>query len=163
MAEWAEVETAAGELASAARERFDAHRHKVLATLRRDGSPRISGVEATFLDGVLYLGMMPDSAKAADLLRDPRMALHSTSPEPDEADPSAWAGDAKLEGGAIEVTDEEERARFAGAQEGMPPGTFDLFRIDVTSLTTVRVGDPADHLVIETWREGKGLRRIERR
>jgi len=153
----------AGGLGSAARERFDAHRHKVLATLHRDGSPRISGVEATFLDGVLYLGMMPGSAKGADLRRDPRMALHSTSPEPDDADPSGWVGDAKLEGRAIEVVDEHERARFAGAQDGMPPGTFDLFRIDVTSLATVRVGEPADHLVIDTWREGQGLRRIERR
>jgi len=163
MAEWREVEAAAQDLVSAARERFDAHRHKVLATLRRDGSPRISGVEATFLDGSLYVGMMPGSAKGADLRRDPRMALHSGSPEPDDDDPSAWPGDAKLEGRATEVTDVDERARFAGAQDGMPPGTFDLFRIDVTSLTTVRVGEPADHLLIETWREGAGVRRVERR
>ena len=40
MASWAEIEAAAPELAARARERFDAFRHKTLATLRRDGSPR---------------------------------------------------------------------------------------------------------------------------
>jgi hypothetical protein len=29
-------------------------------------------------------------------------------------------------------------------------------------MSVVRLGDPPDHLVIESWREGRGVRRIER-
>jgi hypothetical protein len=82
MARWSEVERAAPELAAAAREFLDAGVHKTLATLRRDGSPRISGIEATIADGELWLGMMPASLKALDLRRDPRLALHSPTVEP---------------------------------------------------------------------------------
>src|SRR5262245_20572123 len=99
MASWSEVEAAAPELAARARTAFDAHRHKVLATLRRDGSPRLSGIEAGFVDGELLLGMMPGSRKALDLRRDPRLALHSASVDPPD-DPTTWPGDAKLAGRA---------------------------------------------------------------
>src|SRR5215208_6427294 len=105
MANWSEVEAAAPELAARARATLDAHKHKVLATLRRDGSPRLSGIEATIVDGELWLGMMPGSRKALDLRRDPRLALHSASVDPPSDDPSAWPGDAKLSGRAVEVDD----------------------------------------------------------
>ena len=77
MPSWSEVEAAVPELAKAAQEAFDAHKHKVLATLRADGSPRLSGNEAVFRDGEVWLGMMHRSLKALDLKRDPRMELHS--------------------------------------------------------------------------------------
>jgi hypothetical protein len=137
--------------------RFDVQKHKLIATLRADGSPRLSGVEISFRDGDLWLGMMPGSRKGADLRRDPRLALHTSSPDPEDDDPSGWIGDAKLDGRAIEVTDPEEIARFVDAQEAMPPGAFDLFRVEVDRVTTVRVGDPPDHLVIETWTPDRGL------
>lgn len=164
MASWDELASREPELARAARERFDAHRHKLLATIRADGAPRISGVEATFTDE-LWLGMMPGSRKGADLRRDPRLALHSGSPDPDDANPAAWIGDAKLAGRAAEIPvhDEATRARFVEHQAQMPPGPFDLFRVDVVELTVIRVGDPPDHLVIETWHSGEAVRRIERR
>src|SRR5215217_5614644 len=148
MASWSEVEAAAPELAARVRATMDAHKHKVLATLRRDGSPRVSGIEATFTDGELWLGMMPGSRKAMDLRRDPRLALHSASVDPTEDDPSAWPGDAKVAGRAV------------GAGEG--GGGAHLFRVDVTEVVHTRVGTPADHLVIEVWREGAGLRRLTR-
>jgi hypothetical protein len=159
MASWAEIETAAQELAARARAAFDAHKHKILATLRRDGSPRISGIEATFSDGELWLGMMPGSRKAIDLRRDPRLALHSASLDPPD-DPTAWPGDAKLTGRAVEV-DDPERLRKLGA--GDDPAGAHLFRVDITELVHTRVGDPADHLVIDLWQEGKGLRSMQRR
>jgi Pyridoxamine 5'-phosphate oxidase len=81
MARWSEVTAAAPELAGKARALFDAHRHKTMATLRKDGSPRISGTEATFADGDLWLGAMHHSLKALDLRRDPRLALHSATAE----------------------------------------------------------------------------------
>jgi Pyridoxamine 5'-phosphate oxidase len=159
MASWSEIEAAAPELAARARATFDAHRHKVLATLRRDGSPRLSGIEAGFTDGELWLGMMPGSRKALDLRRDPRLALHSASVDPPD-DPTAWSGDAKLSGRAVEVED-PELLRQLGA--GDDADSAHLFRVDVTELVHVRVGDPADHLVIDLWQEGKGLSRRQRR
>jgi Pyridoxamine 5'-phosphate oxidase len=160
MATWKEIEAAAPELAGRAQAAFDAHKHKVLATLRKDGSPRISGIEATFLDGDLWLGVMPHSVKALDLRRDPRLALHSASVDsPDDA--TAWPGDAKLSGRAEEVTD-AERMEAVRAATGGGSGPFHLFRVDVGELVVTRVGDPPDHLVIELWREGEGVRRMQR-
>ena len=46
--------------------------------------------------------------------------------------------------------------------EDTPPGPFHLFRVDVSEAVLIRMGDPADHLVIETWHEGTGLRRRRR-
>jgi hypothetical protein len=141
MASWVEIEAAAPELAARARERFDAFRHKTLATLRRDGSPRISGIETEFADGEVWIGSMAPAVKAQDLRRDGRFALHSGSPDPD-AD-GGWAGDAKLAGRAIEVT--------------QPGAASHRFRLDIAELVVVRHGDPADHIVIEAWHEGRGL------
>jgi hypothetical protein len=160
MASWAEIETAAPELAARARAVFDAHKHKVLATLRRDGSPRISGIEADFADGQLWLGMMPGSRKALDLRRDPRLALHSASVDPPEGDPAAWAGDAKLSGRAVEVDDPAVLERMGAGEQA---GEAHLFRVDIAELVHTRVGEPADHLLIELWREGQGLRTMRRR
>jgi hypothetical protein len=159
MASWSEVEAAAPELAARVRATMDAHKHKVLATLRRDGSPRVSGIEAEFTDGELWLGMMPGSRKAMDLRRDPRLALHSASVDPTEEDPSAWPGDAKVAGRAVEVDDPALLERLGAGEGG---GGAHLFRVDLAEVVHTRVGTPADHLVIEVWREGTGLRRLRR-
>jgi len=165
MASWSEIESSAPELAARARTAFDAHKHKALATLRRNGSPRISGIEAGFIDGELWLGMMPGSRKALDLRRDPRLALHSASVDPPDDDPTAWPGDAKLSGRAVEADDPAMLEKLgAGDQpDGDPGGGAHLFRVDITELVHTRVGEPADHLVIDLWQEGKGLRRLQRR
>jgi hypothetical protein len=168
MASWDEVAASAPDLAGRARALFDAHRHKVLATLRKDGSPRVSGVEANFSRGDLWLGMMPGSRKALDLRRDPRLALHCATVDPPD-DPAKFEGDAKLAGRAEEITD-LARVRAIMSAEGQAageappePGSFHLFRVDVTELVLTRVGDPPDHLVIEVWREGEGVRRMQRK
>jgi hypothetical protein len=43
-----------------------------------------------------------------------------------------------------------------------PPGPNHLFRADVTEVSVVRLGEPADHLVIDAWHEGRGVTRVER-
>ena len=165
MATWKEVEASAPEFAAAVRARFDAHRHKLLATLRKDGAPRISGIEASFINGDLWLGMMAGSRKALDLRRDPRLALHSASEDPPD-DPGQWPGDAKIMGRAVEVTDPatiqaiQEAEGGAGGQE--PPESH-LFRVEIDEVVLTRPGVPPDHLVIELWRAGRGLKRMERR
>ena len=158
MASWNDITASAPEFANAARALFDAHRHKILATLRKDGSPRLSGIETSFVDGDLWLGMMEGSRKALDLRRDARLALHSASVDPPE-DPTLWRGDAKLAGRAVEITDP---ARIE-AVSGEPGYQGQLFRVDVQEVVLTRVGDPPDHLVIEFWREGQELQRLKRR
>jgi hypothetical protein len=155
MARWSEVEREAPELVATARGFLDAGVHKTLATLRRDGSPRISGSEVVFRDGDLWLGSMWQARKARDLQRDPRFAVHSAS-----VDPPAWRGDAKLAGRVEEVTDPELVARM---NAGAPPGPSHLFRADVTELSVVRLTEEGDSLVVESWHQGRGVSRVQRR
>jgi hypothetical protein len=155
MARWAEIAASEPGFAAEVQARFDAHKHKVLATLRSDGSPRVSGIEATFDDGDVWIGSMPGSRKAADLARDPRLALHCTSDDP-PADSTAWAGDAKLAGRAIEVSDAE---RLKAMSDG-GDGSGVLYRIDITEAVLTRVGDTPDHLTVDVWTPERGLRRL---
>ena len=150
MPSWSQIESEVPELAALARRMLDAHVHKTIATLRRDGSPRISGIEVRFAEGELWLGSMWRSVKALDLQRDSRFALHSGS-----ADPPDWPGDAKLAGRVEEITDPEE---VAAINRGAP-GRSHLFRADIRELSVVRVGEPRDHLVIESWHPGRGYER----
>jgi hypothetical protein len=157
MASWSEIEAEAPELAARARGFLDAFVHKTLATLRRDGSPRISGSEVIFAEGELWLGSMWRSLKALDLRRDPRFALHSGSPDPD----AGWHGDAKLAGRVEEFDDDERKERIFAGKGG--PGPAHLFRCDIAELVTVALADPPTHLVIESWHEGRGVTVRERR
>src|SRR5438093_1443458 len=72
---WKAIEQAEPEFAGRVQRLFDAGRHKTIATLRADGSPRISGIECEFTDGDLRFGSMTGARKGADLTRDPRFAL----------------------------------------------------------------------------------------
>ncbi len=154
MATWAEIEGEAPELAARAAALLNAHVHKTIATLRRDGGPRISGTEIIFAEGEIWFGSMWRAVKARDLQRDPRFALHSGS-----IDPPDWAGDAKIAGRAEEITDPEVIARVVTTA---PPGPLHLFRADITELSVVRLGDPPDHLVITSWHPGRGVTELTR-
>src|ERR1700759_5392094 len=103
MTTWKDVERAEPEFAQRVRALFDAHRHKTIATLRADGSPRISGIEAVFEGGDLFFGSMANARKGADLRRDPRFALHSATVDPVEGSEAKWPGEAKISGRAIAV------------------------------------------------------------
>ena len=159
MASWKDVSAAAPELAAVVQERFDAHKHKVMATLRKDGSPRISGIEASFADGELWLGGMWKSLKFLDLQRDPRLALHCAPVEPETTSSVGDVIDVKLAGRAVIVTDPKTVEKFA---QGAPPEPMHLAKVDVTDVVSIRVGDPADHLVIDSWNPQRGLRSEKR-
>ncbi len=157
MASWSTLEHTVPDLVAAVRERFDAHKHVTVATVRRDGGPRISGTEVVFSGGQLWLGGMTGARRFQDLRRDPRVALHSGSDDPPD-----WRGDAKLSGRAVEVVDPVEIQELAAGLDEPPPGPFEVFRVDVTELVHLRLGDPADHLVIDTWHEARGRRSVRR-
>jgi hypothetical protein len=155
MARWSDVQAEAPDFAALVEQRFKAHKHAILATLRRDGSPRLCGVETQWVLGDLWMGMMGGSRKALDLLSDPRFALHSA---PD--DPELTNGDARVSGTAEAVEDPAGIAAWQGTLEGEPPAPFHLFRVDMTEVVTVRVA--VDRLVIDMWRPGHGVVRVER-
>jgi Pyridoxamine 5'-phosphate oxidase len=148
MAGWQQVVDSAPEFAVRVQQMFDARVHKTMATLRKDGSPRISGIECEFKDGQLRFGSMKGSMKSLDLKRDPRLALHGPSVDP-PSDPLQWPGEAKITGLAIEITNTGQ----AGNTE--TPGGHS-YVVDVKEVVLTRVGG-MDHLVIEHWHEGWGL------
>ncbi len=146
MATWQDVEREVPDLAAAVRERFAARKHATLATLRRDGSPRISGTEVEFAEDGVLLGSMPGAMKARDLQRDPRLALHSPTVDPVEGQESAWPGEAKLAGRAVPKDDRADGAH--------------MWTIDLSEVVLTHVEN--DRLVIESWHPGRGYRRRER-
>jgi hypothetical protein len=150
MATWADVEREEPAFAARVRALFDARKHKTLATLRADGSPRISGIEVEFDNGDLRFGSMPEARKGADLVRDPRFALHGPTVDPPQDDPSGWTGEAKVSGRAVLVDDPQG------------DGGGQLFRADLDEVVLTRLNDAGDRLLIEVWRPGAPLRRIER-
>ena len=153
MPSWSEFEQAAPALAEEVRARLDAHVHKTLATLRRDGAPRISGTETILAEGELWIGSMPGARKARDLQRDARFALHSGSD-----DPPGWSGDAKLAGLAVEEHDASRIARVAGGKA--PPGPMHLFRLDLREVSAVRLNEDRTALDIDVWTPDGGVRRL---
>lgn len=164
MATWKQVTETAPDFAATVQARFAVDKHAVLATLRKDGSPRVSGIETTFHDE-LWLGGMPRARKSADLRRDPRFALHSfTSSRIMES--GDGGGDAKISGRALAVTDPAVfEAYLAGARERgdyVPPDLdFDLFRVDVEEVVTISV--EGGELVAVSWRPGRPLDRRARK
>ena len=142
---WAEFEADAPELAAAVRARFAVRKHATMATLRADGSPRISGTEVEFAGEELVLGSMPGARKAADLRRDPRVALHSPTVDPPEDSPSDWEGEAKVAGVAVEVDSD---------------GDAHVFHVHPHEVVLTRVR--GDKLVIEHWHPGRGVQQISR-
>jgi hypothetical protein len=152
---WRTIEEAEPEFAGRVRRLFDAGRHKTLATLRADGSPRISGIECEFADGELRFGSMTGARKGADLARDPRFALHGPTVHPVEGKESEWPGEAKIAGRAVPAgpvaTDED------GAQ---PDG--EMFVADITEVVITGLDPAATKLVVESWTPERGLQRVER-
>jgi hypothetical protein len=150
MTAWRDVEQAEPKFARRVQALFDAHRHKTLATLRADGSPRISGIESAFEEGELVIGSMPDARKGADLRRDPRFAMHSATVDPVEGAEAQWPGEAKISGRVI----------AAGPVTEGPEG--DRFQADIAEVVHTHLNAAATLLVIEWWTPARGLRKIER-
>ncbi|GAA3859850.1 pyridoxamine 5'-phosphate oxidase family protein [Saccharothrix violaceirubra] len=138
MATWQRFEDEAGGLATEVRRIFLASRGHVLATLRRDGSPRVSGVEVAFQGADLTFGSMLGARKAQDLARDGRFALHSTPAE---------GGDAKISGVAVELLAE---------------GDSHLFRFDLAEVVHTALGEDGKHLLIRLWRPGLAVEEFRR-
>ncbi|WP_406197963.1 pyridoxamine 5'-phosphate oxidase family protein [Kitasatospora sp. NBC_01560] len=155
MATWQDFESEAPDLAPAVRARFEANKHHVLATLRKDGSPRVSGIEVDFIGADLTFGSMSGAMKARDLQRDGRFALHAHP-----GGETMEGGDSKISGRAVEITDEAELAAWVADLPAPPPGPFHAFRLELEQVVHTSVGD--DHLWITSWRPGEPVQRVQR-
>ena len=124
---------------------MSSRKHLTMATLRRDGAPRISGTEVQFTAKHLEIGSMPGAVKALDLRRDARIAIHG--PTHDPAKGGTWRGEAKIAGRAIEV-----------------PGKTDahMFRIDIEEVVVTGLNAQRNALVIESWSPARGHQVRER-
>jgi hypothetical protein len=147
MTTWAEFEAAEPEFASRVRALMASRKHLTMATLRRDGSPRISGTEVEFAGGQLQIGSMSEAVKALDLRRNPRVAIHGPTDDPPLGEPAGWKGEAKVAGMAVEVESGSAAHRFL---------------IDIQEAVITRLNEGGDRLVIESWAPGRGYRRVER-
>jgi hypothetical protein len=135
MTSWADVVSSAPALAESVRRTFAVRKHATMATIARDGAPRISGNEVHFADdGQIYLAMMPGTRRADDLRRDPRVAIHSPTQDTPHDAPESWLGDGKITGRGVEVEP-------------------DRFRLDIETVVLVRIGDG---LEIRAWHATTG-------
>ena len=138
---WQEFAVQAPELAACGAARFERTGLVMVATLRRDGWPRVSPVEPVFAGQQLYLGMMWRSVKALDLLRDSRCTIHNAV-----SDRTGVEGEFKVYGRAIEVSDRDERRRFGDAvyaKIGFRPEEpeFHCFAIDIERASSAEIRD----------------------
>ncbi|MDQ6772735.1 MAG: pyridoxamine 5-phosphate oxidase [Candidatus Dormibacteraeota bacterium] len=151
MPSWGEFATQEPAFATRVLERLRLRRHLTIATLRRDGSPRISGTELELGGSELHIGVMPGAVKGADLRADPRFALHGPTEDPQAGAERDWPGEAKVAGRAVEVD-------FPDA-----PATGALrFCLDVEEVVLTHLNETGDRMVIESWHPGRGYRRFER-
>jgi hypothetical protein len=168
MTSWTDFDQAEPELAARARSIIAATTNCVLATIRADGSPRVSGIDPFFRDGDLWIGSMPHSRKGADLDRDPRMALHGVPWESRKlkegaADPGD--ADVKVTGRAVKLGDDDATARilseyFAEIGVDEPAEGGDLYTIDLRTVVVISVAD--DQLVVDRWSADDGRKVVQR-
>ena len=147
VASWGELEATLPEFASRVRSLMTSRKHLTMATVRRDGSPRISGTEIELGGGQIHIGSMPRAVKAQDLMRDPRVAIHGPTEDPPPAAPAGWKGEAKIAGTAIEVESGGPAHRFV---------------IDIQEVVITHLNEAGDRLVVESWNPQRGLRTMER-
>ena len=154
---WDGFEQACPEIGELARARFERDQLVMLGTIRRDGSPRVSPNECDFAEGRLFVSMMWRSRKALDLLRDPRIVVHSVTTNKDGTD-----GDVKIYGRSEDEQDPDVRAAFREAIRrridwAPDEPEYHCFSMDVRSAGYTRFGGQAEAVA---WDEERGLRRL---
>lgn len=148
MTSWGGFERAEPEFAALAKRVLQRNVALVIATLRADGSPRVSGIEIVLNGDELAFGSMPGARKGADLRRDPRFALHAAPA--DQSGGDLGDGDVKLAGTAV----------WTGPLSGPVPG--DGFRAELSEVTWTGLNEARNRLVVRWWRPGAGMRSAER-
>lgn len=148
---WSEIEEKQPRLARLGRQRLIEPGVVLVGTIRSDGTPRLSPVEPLLLDGDLWLSMMWRSAKARDLLRDPRVLVHGivTSREGE-------AGEFKVRGTARGEDNPDAQRRYADVVASSlgwnpEPGRFHLFAIDISHISFISYDAPTGDQHVALW------------
>jgi len=152
---WSEFEHAQPRMARLGRERLIDPGVVLVATIRRDGTPRVSPVEPFLLDGDLWLSMMWQSAKARDLLRDPRILVHCVITSRDGAE-----GEFKVRGNACLETDLAVLRRYAEAvAAGLgwrpDPERSHLFAVDISKVSYLSYDPSTGDQHVAMWPPGR--------
>jgi hypothetical protein len=172
MATWAQLERAAPEVAAVAErvwpgvtrlhrgeaipEGMHAFDLSYLATVRRDGGPRVHPFCPILADGRLFAAIARSSPKGWDLRRDPRCVVHALpGPDDDELCIRARArevDDAATRAAVVEVV---MRSGVGGMIQSVardPIFELDLEQVDVAHW--LDVGQPGTRAVRAQWRAG---------
>lgn len=152
---WSDIEYAQPRLAGLAQQRLIGPGVVLVATIRRDGTPRLSPVEPYVLEGALWLSMMWQSAKARDLLRDPRILVHSVITSRDGAE-----GELKIRGTARAEHDQAVQRRYADAVAAdlgwnPQPGRFHLFAVDINHVIFISYDTATGAQHVAIWPPGQ--------
>jgi Pyridoxamine 5'-phosphate oxidase len=147
---WQNLEVSAPEIARLGKERLDQARVALLATLRKDGWPRISPVEPSLSQGHILFGAMSWSLKAHDLLRDPRCVLHTAITGPDSGE-----GELKLYGFAIEA-DKHVRDSCQGWWAERPSSDAIVFGLEVEQAAFVSWNTERGQMIVRRWSPQRG-------
>ena len=159
MPRWADFAEAAPEIAAPALELLERFRFVFAGTIRRDGTPRISPVEAHLVRGELMVVMIRGTLKARDVLRDPRIVLNT--PVIDPGDPEA---EVKLRGRVVEIEDDGLReataARVETAGGWRPDPSWHVFSVDLDDAAHIAWRDGV--MKMSRWTPDRGVERVER-
>jgi hypothetical protein len=149
---WSEFAAASPRLAELGEELIERHGLILLGSLRRDGSPRISPVEPLVVDGEFVLGMIWQSKKALDLLRDPRCHVHTVVTDRNgiEGEWKAWGRARPIERAARDRYGEALHAKIGWR----PKEPFHAFAIDLESVAWRKFGGAGGKVQALVWKAG---------
>jgi hypothetical protein len=117
-----------------------------LATIRKDGAPRVHPITPIIGQGHLFIFMEPTSPKGFDLQRDGRYALHCSV-----SDNSGESGECIVTGRGRLVDQAELRALAVRLSSYEPAERYILFECDVDSITSTVYSD--DGPVRRSWKQ----------
>jgi hypothetical protein len=151
---WVDFEREQPRLAELGRKKLAGPGVVLVATIRRDGSPRLSPIEPLLWHRGLWLSMGWGSQKARDLGRDDRVLVHSIVTSRDGTD-----GEFKVRGRAVLEENprvQEEFAHTVVEELGWRPevGKFHLFWVDVEDVTFIRWDNATNDQFVARWPEG---------
>ncbi|MBI5296938.1 MAG: pyridoxamine 5'-phosphate oxidase family protein [Chloroflexi bacterium] len=119
-----------------------------LATIRKDGSPRLHPFTPIIGEGHLFIFMEPTSPKGHDLRRDPRFAVHCSV-----SDTSGESGEVILTGKALFLDDEESRKTAVRVCPYTPAERYILFELHPEHVTVTEYPDGS--AVRRHWKVGE--------
>jgi hypothetical protein len=123
---WQDLVDGNSELATFGAARLSASGVAYLATVRKDGSPRVHPVTPIIGEGRLFVFMEPTSPKGFDLQRDGRYAMHGSV-----EDTEGGAGEFYLSGRARFVEDAPTRETAVRLSSYDPKDRYILFELSV--------------------------------